>query len=181
MKTRLASFVLGITLVSANAYADTIAVVISPATLTGAPGGLLQFFGTLTNTTGANVFLNGAGVNLPGSAAGSVFLAPFFINAPLFLGPSGATGSFELFNVIIPNSFASGDHGGTFTVSGGIDGDAQNIIGTAQFIVRVQDAGPGVPEPSTWLLFGSSLLAVAAVRRGKPRESPNTASQGSSA
>lgn len=139
------------------ARADSLGISLDSSTLTGLPGNTLQFFGTLVNTTGANLYLNADNFNLPGFDPSAIDDSPFFANAPLFLAPGANTGAIGLFNITIPNPFATNSYPGTFQVLGGATGDDQTIIGTAQFTVKVQTTST-VPEPSSLSMLATILL-----------------------
>ncbi len=119
----------------------------------------MQFFGTLTNTTNADLFLNADNFNLAELDPSTIDDSPFFANAPIFLGPGSSTGDIGLFNIAIPDPFATGNFGGTFELLGGVDGDAQDIIGSADFTVQVQQSTT-VPEPSSAVLLSGSLFLL---------------------
>jgi len=108
---------------------------------------VLEFSGTLTNTTSTNQYLNADNFNLAGFDPSAIDGNPFFANAPLFPGPDGATGDIGLFDIASPNPFAPGNHGGVFQILGGVNGDAQDIIGSVDFTVAVQQTS-AVPEPA---------------------------------
>lgn len=137
--------ILLIGLACAPAKADLLTIALDSPALTGSPGDVLQFLGALTNTTNANLFLNADNFNLAGFDPSAIDDSPFFADAPLFLGPNGSTGDISLFDIAIPTLFATGNHGGTFQVLGGVDGDAQDVIGSVDFTVTVQQSA--VPEP----------------------------------
>src|SRR5690349_9486856 len=59
---------------------------LKPADMTVAPGGTVEFAGTLENMETANVFLNGDVIILPNIQL-TVDDTPFFENSPLFLVP----------------------------------------------------------------------------------------------
>ena len=147
---------------SPRAFADTVFVSISPGTLTGNPGDTLQFFGTLTNTTSSTVFINGDTFTFP---PGTVDDSPF-LTAPLSLGPNEVSGSFEMFDVIIPIDLPPATYDGTFNVEGGADGNADDLLGTSAFHVEVESSA--VPEPASLGLLASGIammLAFAKKRR----------------
>jgi hypothetical protein len=152
-------------LLCAPAEANTLlSIVLDSPTLTGSPGDFLQFFGTVTNTTGADVYLNADNFSLTGFDLSAIDDSPFFANTPPFLSSSGTTGDIELFDVTIPNPFtdscvAASNCGGTFQVLGGADGTAQDVVGTAYFTVNVQEPS-GVPEPSTAVLMSGAVLLL---------------------
>jgi len=145
--------------------ADAITITLMPGTLTGTPGSVVTFGGTLANTTTSTVFLNSAGINLSGGfSPGDLDTSAFFVNAPLFLLASEVTLPIDLFTIKVPNPFADGSHQGAFMVLGGSDDLAQDIIGTASFTVEVS----GVPEPNSRLLVGLTLvLFFSCIRFGK--------------
>jgi hypothetical protein len=114
---------------------------------------LYIFDGTLTNTGGATLYLNGdlGNVNLPATLDDT----PYFDNAPETLG-AGDSWWGELFTVTTPGYNAEGSniYTGSFTITGGYDGNAQDILGTADFEIQQ------TPEPSSLLLFGTGLRAL---------------------
>jgi hypothetical protein len=163
MKTGYLVLILLIGLAAVSANAGTITVSLLSPTLGGSPGDVLQFYGTLTNTTNADVFLNADNLNLTGFDPSAIDDSPFFTNAPLFLDPNGATGNIELFDVTIPDPFAAGGYDGMFEVLGGADGNAQDTLGSASFTVQVE-LGAAVPEPSSLSLVFSLMIFIAICR-----------------
>jgi hypothetical protein len=160
--------ILLIGLVCAPAKADIAAIALDSPTLTGSPGDVLEFSGTITNTTNADVYLNADNFSLTGFDPTDIDDSPFFANAPAFLGPLGTTGDIELFDVTIPNPFmdscvAASDCGGTFQILGGADANAQGVVGTAFFTVNVQPPA-SVPEPS-WAVLSGAILCLLMARR----------------
>ena len=142
-----------------------------PASQTGKVPNTFHFTGTLTNSTAAEVFLNGDSptFNGPGTIDDSAFLT----NAPLTLGAMGSgsdtyTGSF--FDITLPSSAAPGTYFGTFTVLGGPTASDQIAVATEDFLVTVPP--PAVPEASTTVLLGLLLVlglggTVVSARRRK--------------
>ncbi len=159
MKKYHLALILLIGLVCPPANADLLTIALDSPALTGSPSDVLQFFGTLTNTTSANLYLNADNFNLAGFGPSAVDDSPFFTNAPLFLGPDASTGDIGLFNITIPDPFVTGNYGGTFQVLGGADGNAQDVIGSADFTVQVQQPA-AVPEPSLAVLLSGALLLL---------------------
>ena len=150
--------------------ASTLFVTLTPSTLTGAPGDLLQFSGTITNTTNATVFLNADGFNLTGLDSSAIDDTPFFVNAPLFLDPNASTANIGLINISIPLGFTLGNYGGTFQIFGGATADDQTLIGSVDFTAQVQ-AASGVPEPSSFSLLAlSGTLLTLGYYRKKRRQ-----------
>ena len=164
MKQHRLAVILMIGLICASARADQLTITLDSPTLTGLPGDVLQFFGTLSNTTGTDLFLNADNFNLAAFDPSAIDDSLFFTNAPLFLGANGSTGDIGLFNITIPNPFFTGGYGGVFQVLGGSDGNVQDVIGSASFTVQVQQTTT-VPESSSVPLLSFVLLALVLVRR----------------
>ena len=153
------------------AQAGAIDITLDSPILSGPPGSVLQFFGTLTNTTGDIAYLNADNFSTVLPDPGVIDDSPFFTNAPLFLLANEATSDIGLFNITISYSFAPGNYDGAFTLLGGAAADSQDILGSADFTVGVTEAPPEtgeVPEPSTfWLsLCGLLTAGCCASRRG---------------
>ena len=140
-------------------HAATININLTPPLLSGFPGSTVTFSGTLTNTTASTVFLNFAGINLSGGfTPADLDTGPFFANAPLSLAAGESTPRIGLFAIDIPNPFADGPYQGTFTVLGGLNANAQNTLGSANFTVQV------VPEPCSVALVGMAFVLFAYAR-----------------
>ena len=146
---------------AAACHASVLTVAIVPDTLTGNPGNVLPFFGSLTNTTGSTVFINSDSFTFAIAGADDT---PFLINAPISLGPLGSAGPFEFLDVTIPLAQAPGTYDGVFTVLGGADGNAQDNLGSAAFHVTVNST---VPEPGSLLLMAAGLAGL--IRRWRHR------------
>jgi hypothetical protein len=147
-------------LVCATAKADLLTIVLDSPTLSGSPGGVLEFSGTLTNTASSNLYLNADNFNLAGFEPSAINDSPFFTNAPLFLGgPDGSTGDIGLFNITIPVPFVTGNYGGALQVLGGVDVNAQDVVGSADFTVQVQQPAV-VPEPASFVTLSLALLLL---------------------
>lgn len=136
--------------------ADTLFIALDSPSLSGAPGTAVTFTGTLQNSSGAEVFLNGAGGNMTYSEF-TLDLTPFFTLAPLSI-PDGESYSGPLFSVAISNVAVDGDYpGNSFFIEGGADAATFDTVGTAVFDLSV--ATPtSVPEPSSAQLLGFSVL-----------------------
>jgi hypothetical protein len=155
----------GLALFSAAANSDTLTIAFDSSTLNGSPGDVVQFFGTLTNTTGQDLFLNADNLNLAGFDPSSIDDGPFFANTPSgFLGPNESTGDIGLFNITIPDPFPGGDYAGLFQVVGGATGGDQDTVGGAEFTVHVQSQTSPVPEPGYSLLLVPALALLMAQR-----------------
>jgi hypothetical protein len=148
-----------------TARADVLDLSLDSSTLSGAAGSVLEFSGTITNTTGAVVWLNGDDFNLSTLDPTAFDDSPFFNNTPTgFLAANGNTGDIGLFNITIFASFAPGNYDGTFTVIGGAGADSQDILGSVDFTVHVLQPS-GVPEPATFPLLGTGIGVLLACRR----------------
>lgn len=148
----------GLVITLGTSEAAPITVDLVPSTLTGAPGGILTFNGTLTNSSSSTVFLNSAGINITGPFSPSdLSTLPFFFNAPFFLDPGAATPAIDLFTVQLPVGLPAGPYLGQFTIQGGSDELALDVVGDVRFTA---EAAADVPEPATF-----SLLAAAAILR----------------
>ena len=143
------------------ARADSLAINFTPSILSASPGQTVTFSGTITNLENAIVDLNSCDVNLAGPFTTDSCVA-FLLSAPLFLDPLETSAPFDMFTVTVDQPF-TGPFGlqppGIFTVLGGPDGDAQNILGQATFAVVV------TPEPGTFVLLGLALIMTLALRR----------------
>jgi hypothetical protein len=167
--TNLRNFLLTIAalaiLPGAAARADSIAINFMPSTLSAMPGQTVTFSGTITNLENATVDLNSCDVNLPGQFTTDSCVA-FLLSAPLFLGPLETSAPFDMFTVTVNQPFI-GPIGlqppGIFTVLGGPDGDAQNVLGQATFAVAVTSVA--APEPGSFVLLGLALTMTLALRR----------------
>jgi len=171
MKLSLLAPVLLLCFAAPNAAQAQLTLTLSPSSQAGKVPNTFHFTGTLTNPTGAVVFLNGDSptFNGPGTIDDSAFLN----NAPLSLGPAGGgsdtyTGSF--FDITLPSSAAPSTYFGTFTVLGGPTANDLMTVGTEDFSVMVSPS-PAVPEASTTVSLGLLLalglggLVVAARRK----------------
>jgi hypothetical protein len=128
------------------------------------PGDELQFFGTLTNTTSGTVYLNADNFNLATLPLSSFDDSPFFANAPVSLDGGGTSGDIELFDLDIPAPFTPGKYDGSFQVLGGVDDNAQDVVGTVNFTVQVQGPTSAIPEPTSLPLLGAAFLGIGWLR-----------------
>jgi hypothetical protein len=145
-------------LVAASAWGGAI---FDASTLTGSPGDSLSFGGTVENTWGFDLFINGVGLNVAGPVAWVLDPLPFLANS-LYPLPDGVTdGPFEWFTLGIPSGTPPGTYDGEFTLQGGADGDAQLLLESVPFHVQVNGAAGAVPEPSSlWLVAGAILVGL---------------------
>lgn len=149
-------------LLSAQAHADTLNLVLANPTQSGAPGDTLDFTATasapITNT--GTIFLNSDSftIDAPLTLDDSGFLNNFFSVDP------GQSFSNLLSAVSIPTGTAVGSYLGSFSILGGSDGNTFDVLDTADFEV---DVAPAVPEPTTLLFLATGLLGLAVPIRRK--------------
>lgn len=140
-----------------------LAFTLMPSDQTGAPGSTLHFTGTLSNTTGTAIFLNGDSNTL--NAPGLTLDDSPFLSAPTSLAPVGQPGSTYtggFFDILIAPSAMSGVFSGSFTILGGADGSANDAQASQTFSVTVGTPSP-VPEASTTVSLGLLLLGLGGV------------------
>ena len=141
------------------ARANTLTITLSSPFQSGGDGDVLAFDATVTNNTGATVYLNGdtATVDSPLTLDDS----PYNNNSNWYVLGPGASYTGLLFNVDIPLGTGNGLYPGNFEIDGGADGSADNDIGDAAFDAQV------TPEPSSFLMLGTGLLALRALAGSK--------------
>ena len=143
--------------------ADGVDISVTP--ISGAAGSSVEVVGTVTNNTSNTVFLNGDTFSVTGPDL-SLDDTDFFVNAPLSLDPSQSSGPFDIFTIDIGASATPGVISPNFfSILGGSDAGAGDVIGTVTFDVTVQGSSP-VPEPSELLLliFGIAQVGVFGTR-----------------
>ena len=155
MKLRLLGFVLVLVagLWQMTAVKAALIVSLAPSAQTGSPGGTVAFSGTLSNSGGADVFLNGTASLSP--VGFTVDDTPFFLNTPLFLAPGGSF-SGGLFDVAIAASVTPATYAGSFTVRGGADANELSALATAEYLITIGGV-TAVAEPSAQLLLATAL------------------------
>jgi hypothetical protein len=160
IKFVLIAFILA-TLLAGNAQAASITITLDRTTLSGNPGQTVAFFGTIMNTSSDTIYLNDVDFNLAGTGFSSNAQDRFFSNVPLFLNPHSSSGDIELFDVTLLKPFTDplGTYAGTYTLTGGLDGSADEVLALAGFSVAA------VPEPSSVLLVFSGLAGLAVIMR----------------
>lgn len=144
-------------LLSANALAAPVTINFGSSLISRSPGQTASFSAILSNMSGALVFLNSDSLNIAAP------LTPndtnFFLFAPLTLGPGASSGSFPIFDILVPLSTPYGTYSGLFVLFGGSSGASFDQLGSAVFAVNV------VPEPATGSLILLALCAGAAMLR----------------
>ena len=143
-----------------NAAADIVVGFDSPDQL-AQPGDIIHFFGTINNTGADTVFFNGDDINFVG--APSLDLTDlFFANVPISLDGGFSSGDIELFSITLANPFNDPFvlYPGSYTLTGGIDGSAQDILASANFSVTPQEPSSTVPEPATVVLLLTAILLL---------------------
>jgi len=138
-----------------------------------AAGSSVTFFGSLSNGGPPEVFLNGLSFSFASGAPGSItFDDTAFFALPASLTSGSSTGLVAFFDAVVSALVPPGVYVGTVSVLGGVDENAQNILGTQEFSITVTGGQDPIPEPATMLLLGSGLAGAAALRRRKRRQAP---------
>ncbi|MGA7833528.1 MAG: PEP-CTERM sorting domain-containing protein [Terracidiphilus sp.] len=145
---------------SMAARADTYTLVLDAPIQDGGPDFL--FSGTFTNESLSTVYLNADSFSLDAGLA--LDDSSYLTNFPLSVGSWDSAWG-ELFIVTAPLDEPSSSYTGSFSIVGGVDENAQDVLATADFDVKA------TPEPSSLLLLGSGLLAFIVLLRGPLRDS----------
>jgi len=137
-------------LLCATASADIIFTLDNPVQ-SALPGNTLTFEGSILNDGLTEVFLNGTSFNVPSF---DIVLddTPFFVNTPLsLLGGESFHG--ELFSLAVNPAAQPGPYTGAFSITGGVDSFAFDVIGTSTFDAVVTPEPSGLPFVSVFLLI----------------------------
>jgi hypothetical protein len=163
MKTLLNILILG-ALAAAGAWGGIVITLDAPSQ-TGHPDGTLHFFGVISNTGSDTVFLNGDPLTLAGLSF--TIIDQFFATVPISLAGNTSSLDIDLFDVTVSNPLLDppGKYLGSYGLIGGLDGDASDNLASADFDVTTAPGGTTVPEPGSWLLLGTAVAALGAVRR----------------
>jgi hypothetical protein len=156
MKTLFCALILAA--VATAAKADPVTITFDQPNQIAGAGQTLEFFGTITNNTASTIFLNSDDPNLAGLSFS--INDQFFSTVPPSLAAGANSGDIELFDVTLSNPLqdAFATYAGDYTLVGGIDGNAQDNIGSAAFSVS------SVPEPSTIGLLFTGFAGLLPIR-----------------
>jgi hypothetical protein len=150
----------------AAARAGTISITYDDPLLSGVPGSVLTFTGTMTNNTNSPVFLNQGSVNLASPFNSVTDVSVDLLAWPISLDPLDTSADFAFFTVTIPDPFpgTTGPYGGTLLAQGGADGNALDSLNDptdATFAVDVTEPAGAIPEPGSLALLGAGAVLAA--------------------
>jgi hypothetical protein len=165
---------MGLLLSGASAKADDLSFTINPLTQSVVAGDTtpLLFYAAVTDTDSLGstpLNLDGDAFNIvsePASLPGNDLLddTGFWSNFSVTMDPQTSISDQLLLAVTISDpTTAPGLYEGTFQI---LD-ENSNELGTADFAFTVTSASSVIPEPSSFLLLGSGLLALAGMVRRK--------------
>jgi hypothetical protein len=138
-----------------------IVLTFTPPTLFAATGTTAAFLATISNTGPDTVFLNGDSFNFSGSNTSFTVTDLFNTNVPFFVDASTTVTNVELFDIQVNAPFTDplGAYPGNYTLIGGADGNAQDVLAQANFTLVA------TPEPATAGLFLCAAGALLLRRR----------------
>jgi hypothetical protein len=136
------------------AHADSITLTLSAPHQSSTSAGVFSYAATVSasSTNSGIEYLNGDlfSIQLPALLNDSGYLNNF----PLDLTP-GSSYSGVLFTLLVPASAGLGDFPGSFSITGGPTTASTVTLATVTFDAQI------TPEPSSFLLLGTGLLAFA--------------------
>jgi PEP-CTERM putative exosortase interaction domain len=148
-----------------SAFADTLNLSLANPVQTAAPGSTVSFIATVSapssNAATENLNSDSFNVDSPLTLDDSGFL----LNFPFTLDP-GQSFTDLLFSVDIPSGTALSSYNGFFSILGGADGDAMDVLSTVQFQVNVGSAS-AVPEPGSIVLLATGFAGMFFLFGGK--------------
>jgi len=152
----------GFLLAGTLAKADPLSVVFTPeAFQTGIGGETLTFDVDVTNISSSEIVnFNSDSLNINPAGNDLVTNDEFFANSPTSLNP-GDSYEYEAFTVFIPAGTPIGLYEGSYEILGGPTYSDFGVVGSANFDVNL------TPEPTSFLLLGTGLLALAVIARRK--------------
>jgi hypothetical protein len=148
----------GLLLAGTAAKADPLTITLDSPYQAG-PQSVFTFDGTITNTSGATVYLNGDFFLLDSPLTYDD--TDFVNNAPPTLDAGASSPDIALFTVTVPFGTPMGLYTGTFQILGGGNNSASDVVASANFDIQV------TPEPPGFLLLATGLLALGALARRK--------------
>jgi len=154
----ISMFVLAMFLLVPLASADTINLTLSNPVQSGVAGSTLSFDATVVAIFDklGPVYLNSDSFSLTGSL--TLDDTPFLLNFPLVMSAGDSTTD-VLFTVLLPGGLAPGTYTGSFSILGGLDPSALGTLDTADFTINAT-APSAVPEPGTYVLMGTGVVAL---------------------
>jgi hypothetical protein len=139
--------------------ADILTLTFDVSPVSASPGEDVEFTGTLTNNTDETIYINADSFTF--AIPGALDDSPFLNNAPISLAPDQVSSDFEMFDVMIPAGTPNGEYNGVFTVLGGSDANALDVLNTISGSFGVQVT----PEPAALPFLGIALGALVYARR----------------
>ncbi len=113
-------------------------------------GGSVSFNASITNNTSSTIFLTGSrgSASSPLSIDATDFGLYLQINSPVSLGPGQSLKNIDAFTITVGSSALPGLYGGSFSVLGGANESAGDLVGSANFPVDVSVGA--APQTLQW-------------------------------